>query len=712
MRVKEIIVIVDEYNSVQRQTMSKFGNPFCAASTYHFLMQECQVLVMDGYLTQATLDILQKTVNRPDQQEDEPIYLIHNTFKSRSRHTVRVSRDKQKTLAWLYDQMSKGKHGVIPCVHKETADEIAAAMDSRFGNTKKVIVITKEKPWDKVDVNVSWTAADMVVHTSAIDCGVSHEKPDHFDFTLTMADNVEGPACDTVVQMLSRARCTTQHVLFCQARGASAPRRSTAFDVVLRENSRDVATREAVFHGTVHAFAKAAPDRWEDCSSVAAVTTWCAVMANKSLNDMAAAVVELLQRDGAVVDWHSFDTEVRPETYEEEGDGLIDVTGREFITSRGRVKELIANYEGTCDFVRQYGLKISADGLQFACPEYDSAVTISAYFGMRLVNVFRNCNILARNGVGMVEALMQLRRDTTRLSVALAMLDRHTGGRYASAIDLVRRRGGVTGSNYFLEANERAANICLLVLGAVDPFNLPPQTNVEICRRLECSPVVTQTPKKKKQKTVQHLSRAMNKKLLDLYLSWVNVDKSRHEQRRDDTSYCRPMQLDKALALLNHVLMVMYDMGYCRSGVEKVVNGVREREYALKRSSFFHRKSAPFDVLDRAQSKKPYIDAWLAHPLKDLSIGQLVELNLETEVIQTGAAYARRQGDTTARRSYRPLQLYDIGAVAEEEDEADDSGEEIGKKRSRDAAEIATTGFSKRPRVDDTCSLLRKVAAR
>ncbi len=178
-----------------------------------------------------------------------------------------------------------------------------------------------------------------------------------------------------------------------------------------------------------------------------------------------------------------------------------------------------------------------------------------------------------------------------------------------------------------------------------------------------------------------------------MYDSWVKVDKSKHEQRGVGISYGRSLPVGKVLNILNHVLATMYDIGYGRNGVERIVNGARMHEYAPKQSSMIHRKGSPYDVLDKVQSRQPCIAPWLLEPLKDLSLGQLVELNLELEVIQTGAAYANRQGDNTARLKLRPMQRYDIG-----ETESDDEGmaEDLTQKRKRDEAAVAVMGFTKK----------------
>jgi hypothetical protein len=309
------------------------------------------------------------------------------------------------------------------------------------------------------------------------------------------------------------------------------------------------------------------------------------------------------------------------------------------------------------------------DGVNYTCPVYENAVIIDKYIrSVELAHVYWNCNVLANNGVGacaiklpflwpwpvltpsagIVEALLQIRRDTGHYAAALENLNQKTGGRYRTPIDHAMRAGGATGSHYILEANEWAVKLCETVVGVVNPFDIPRQTDIEICRRLECKEVTTYTPKKKTKKTEQHLSAAMKKRVLDAYFSWVNVDKSRHKQRTSPSDG-RSMTMQKAMNLLNHVLGKMYDVQYSRNGVNTMVDGVRIHEYALNPSSYFHRRETAFDVLDRAQSKRPCIQSWLRQPLQDLLTWQLVGVDLKNRIVQPGTLYAKRQGDTTCR---------------------------------------------------------------
>lgn len=273
LETAEVIVVVDEFCSVARQTLSTYGNAAMAASTFSLLMQTCQVIAMDAYFDQYTMDILEKLC------QTQP-YLIHNTYKSRIHHEVTLSRDIDAAREWMFGLIENGENIHCPCTSKDVADEIYALFIQRFGDNDECVLITKDKQWDGKDVNETWPRYRLVIHTSTLDCGTSFEGKGHFNRCIVFLKNTGGPVAETMAQMMSRARDVSVFHFCCPLPERKVPPMPTAMSIVLREESSDITEREATHYGTMTAAQKRQAKSWVECSSVAAIVAHSKVCAH------------------------------------------------------------------------------------------------------------------------------------------------------------------------------------------------------------------------------------------------------------------------------------------------------------------------------------------------------------------------------------------------------------------------------------------------
>ena len=629
----ELVVIVDEWNSIVRQMMSEAGDTARSSAVFHYLLQNFQVIAMDGYLDQNNLDILEKTCK-------SPAYLVNNTFKSRRRHNIKLSRNNEKTIKWMFDDIAKGGRHICPCVRKKTAKKLYARFKQRFGDTKKAIMITRDEPWDGKDVNKTWIHADFVVHTSSIDCGVSFEEIGHFTWCTIFAQNVDGPVAETVAQMLSRGRDIVNFHICCEAPKSSRAKLPTDLSVVLQAEYRSVAIAESMYVGSMTSFGPEPAATWENCTPVAAAVTLCKASSNNSQNDMMAALLELLERDGAEVCRRLVDFDESLDTPMDEGELSIE--------SLVSMDDISKHYN---DF----------DFAKFYDPVKDAAI-LGRYASFRLKDVYTNLNALAFNGINTADALRQITSDMTNFAAVLLKLEKKLGPSYGNTIDEARRRGGLIGKHYLLDANKAAVDIIQFVTGSSDPFDIPDQTSGDIYRRLECVALAVATPKKQTPKTVYFLSNAKRDQFLDLYNAWINVDIRKHSPRTLPSRY-QCLNVQKAMGILNTVLSTMYDSSYTRKGSGRRTKAGRSHNYVLSLTDKFLRMPSAVQPEDYDVIKVPFIRRWWGAPLKDLDCSNLVEIDQAYGIVQPAARYFSRQGVESFSKRMRPVKPSDWGEI-------------------------------------------------
>ena len=161
------------------------------------------VIAMDCYLDQYRLNILEKYA-------EQPAYLIHNEYQSRSNHTVHHTRHVKSTVTYIQQSLTEGRRIVCPCMSKTQAEKAYSMASLKFGDSKHMLLYTRDSTWKGEDVNEVWARADVLVHTSTIGCCISLEVADHFDMCVCLFDNSIEPTVGTALQKLSRSRDTRQ----------------------------------------------------------------------------------------------------------------------------------------------------------------------------------------------------------------------------------------------------------------------------------------------------------------------------------------------------------------------------------------------------------------------------------------------------------------------------------------------------------------------
>jgi hypothetical protein len=205
-----------------------------------------------------------------------------------------------------------------------------------------------------------------------------------------------------------------------------------------------------------------------------------------------------------------------------------------------------------------------------------------------------------------------------------------------------------------LDANKAAADFLELVTGGRDPFSIPDTTSSTLISRLECE-VVVNTIKGGNERQDHHVSSAMSKQVADSYKAWVLTNPSLHTPSR--LYMGGPLPLAKAVNMLNHVLVIMYDTTFKREGNTKK-NGERTYTYVARESQDFPRVNLDFSC----HKTKPSVKLWANAPLHDLSEAEIIQVGKRH--LQLAPGYAARQGGDYSRHAMSPIRPEDLLPVS------------------------------------------------
>ena len=381
---KKIIVVLDEFNSICHQMHSNFGNVLKAQQVFYDLTQNSQhVIAMDGYLDQERLDILERYTGCQS-------YLIHNSFKSRADQVFTITTEQKKSVAYIISSMQKGEHVIVPCMNKSLAGYIHNQVVACFGDSKKILIYTHDNPWCGEDIDTTWAQADLVIHTSTIDCGISFEVNNHFQLCVCFFDNCTGPTHETAAQMLSRSRDTCRFLL-CIRSAKYLHRDPTPNGVLADFRMRGQArTLDQAFFGIQGLRYNCSSD-WASCNPYLSALVMTEVIRRRSKNEFKSSLLQLLYQDGAKISNKCMVFEGIPIPVM--GDTNIQIPENQDILQE-RVVELSMHYKYKYDD----GFKIDPDDKE-AIKLYERAAKRSAY---------SNVSMLARLGVDFLSAVEQM----------------------------------------------------------------------------------------------------------------------------------------------------------------------------------------------------------------------------------------------------------------------------------------------------------------
>ena len=83
-------------------------------------------------------------------------------------------------MKFIIDKLQKGENVIAPCFSKSAGGKLYKLAKATFGDSKKILMYNSENRWDGEDINVTWKAANLVIHTTSLDFGVSFEVSGHF----------------------------------------------------------------------------------------------------------------------------------------------------------------------------------------------------------------------------------------------------------------------------------------------------------------------------------------------------------------------------------------------------------------------------------------------------------------------------------------------------------------------------------------------------
>ncbi len=629
----KIILVLDEFNSTCHQMQGTYGAPSISQQSFLSILEvSSKVVAMDGCFDQDRLDIFEKYIG-------QKAHLIHNQFKSRRKNEFKQTRDVAATRRFIIERLALGENIISPCMAKGLAEKLYQEVVAHFGDSKKVLLFTRDSPWDGSDVNETWRQANLVIHTSTIDCGISFEIGGHFHHCVAFFDDQSGPTHETALQMLSRSRDTSSFIL-CITSVYKKPQQ-TDKDTVLDERgvlANSLSDRE--FYGILHARLGNRTRDWATCNPYLATKIMQMVVERKAANDMTTHLLELLQHDGAkiVTDYKFPDLApvVPLPTSTEAKD--VPIPGTDLEAKANRLK-VIYNYSGfTAD--DEATLKL-----------YDRPSKISAY---------RNLTMLTRLGMNFMEALTQKTRDLNMLQEAIRKAE-ETNAFNPCIVSKIEAIVGMEDGNsgpYDLYNNQLASMMCEMVTGERDPFALPKIAEVKIAERLDCSIMRVSTGGRKgKVSYMDQLCLSQEKKeaFLNLFDQWVGLERRLHAtqslRRR-----AGPLSLIKAIYLLSHVLTIAYDSEFKRDDSVKWNGKVRSYTYSLYLSADFPRLNA--DLI--GDKSKPYLSPWPLAPPGDLSGRDLLELHYTRGLMQPGFVFLKRMAANDCHRSLEREEQCDI----------------------------------------------------
>jgi hypothetical protein len=631
---KKTVFLVDEFNSIVVQLKSTCGNVVQSAAVFSHLFQHANnVIVMDGFLVQETLDIAEKYAG-------EPAHLILNTFKSRADHKFEFTSKRKKTISWMLDCIARGERHICPCFAKCTAKQIYKMAKRRFGDTKKVILYTNEHQWDGTDVNKAWKDADLVIFTSTIDCGVSFELSNHFDCCTAFLNNAGAPTFEAALQMISRARDVKAFRICIVTYKQGEEQKPPDVDSVLSEHGPEVRKRDVILFGTRVGIVEALKNKkptWANCTATTSSYIWDIVMRRRTQQCIVKELYTSLRRDGAQIasKWIDYlDVVDTGDVAMEEKEGTVQVT------ARGLAE--IADHYGSA-FARQFQLS-------------DDAAKLKPYQNKRRKNAFKNINVLAANGVDFDDAMRRITADSAQYLDLLDTLDQKTGDSMRAATDVARKVGGGMGNNnYVRDANTAARALLVTIVGHGDPFSTKDHRDIDIQQSLGCTvETLADTT------TESCVSSEMHKTILDQYQQWIDIDPERNATS-SFPSREQPLIFKKALQVLRHVLETMYDISFQRHGNRKQFRGVPYYVLKLVKSKFF--ANTPSERIQR----KPMVAPWLVAPRDEISDDQMMDIDRTHHIVKPGDAYLKSRGESAPapRAAMQPLRPEDVLSIDE-----------------------------------------------
>ena len=623
-----VIFVLDEFNSICHQMQSEYGAPNPAQQTFiQLIAKSVNVIAMDGCLDQDRVDIFEKYAG-------QKIHLIHNKFKSRRNNTYRQTYDVVGTRRFVMDCLAMHEPVISPCLSKGFAEKLYQEVVARFGDSRVALLFTRDAPWDGTDVNDSWKTADLVIHTSTIDTGISFEVLKHFMHCVAFLNNHTGPTHETALQMLSRSR-DTRNFLLCITVTPPAFL-STDKDAILEERGELNAASDLQFFGILHAHEHSRSKDWATCNAYLSTKIMSKVIKRRAENDMVGALLDLLQQDGArITTRYTFPSvqSIAPAIADVKPDS-VPIPGANLEKKSNSLK-VVYNYSGfTVD--DEAALKL-----------YEKPAKIAAY---------RNLSMLTRLGTNFNEALEQKERDIAMIQAEIAKAAA-TGAFDPCIISRTEVSVGLEDGLYDLNVNRLASTLCKMVTGECDPFALVQMQEEDISARLGCSVMQVAVTKKDALAYEEQLCLSQEKKeeFLGVFDRWTRLKPELHATQllRRRTG---PLSLVKAVHALNHVLTITYDMGFSRDTGLKWKGKKRICTYSQRESTDFPRLASDLT----GDKSKPYLPPWPSRPPGDLTARDLLEVNFAKGLIQAGFGFLKRQSVDTCMKSLPREEQLDI----------------------------------------------------
>ena len=621
-----IVLILDEWNSILRQMESGCGDGCANQTVFHWLCRSaCRVLAMDGYLDQLRVDVLARyTSSRP--------FVIHNHFKNRHDHRVFFTSDVERCIQFLIQLLERGERAHVPCFSKKLGATIQTRLnDHHFsGGKKNVLFYHMENRWGQGDdINVIWGAADVVIHTSTIECGLSFERPGHFSWCIGFFLRVRGLIAEAVMQMISRSR-STENFLLCldsHAKTCVSDLPINMEELLEGMDTKVVRARNREYFGLQGSTWMINQPTISECCPYILMHCTNTLVHNLSQLRFRDECRKLLEGDGAECKNMVFpDAEKKGEKEEEKKEEPVDRT------------LLCQSYSATPQEV--------FDGMDPAeLKTYNHPSTKHAY-----ANILR----LRSEGRNLPDALANYTEKQARCAQGIAVV------RNYSSLDLCENSVaatevsiGLRGPDDFLVSNKIACDLLEFLAGVRDPFAEGVKIFETALRtRLGCSCDNDRIVSDEKKRLI-----------LDSIYQWIHIDPCpRTPYRLPGRKDAADLALKTALTLVNHVFQYQFAVKFAREGrkQKRTQGGKPDHLYSLTRLDLFQEKPP----VDEAPTK-PVLIPW-SHDARALVVGDEGLLSTkhkyDKDILTPGVAFhADKRPKLGEGCGYRPVSREDVG---------------------------------------------------
>lgn len=299
------LLVLDESESIIEQFDSGLSRNMSANyAVFEWLARVAKkCVVMDAFLGDRTLAVLQHIRPSQAQAQARSATLIHNTHQNARDYTYRMTSNRGDWLMMLNANILAHRNGeepIVVCVNslQEARTLEALVRKSLNGYNRTIKLYCSDTPRrvrqaDFEDVNSSWRDCDVLIYTPTITAGVSFEQI-HFSRMFCYFTDKSCTA-QTCMQMMGRIRnlsCKEYVVFIASQRGM--------FPVTRTDLVKQLRIRKGALHGIDFAYDETGLPTLAQ-TGLTEMRVQNMLERNKSRNNFIAQFVRFVRETGAAV---------------------------------------------------------------------------------------------------------------------------------------------------------------------------------------------------------------------------------------------------------------------------------------------------------------------------------------------------------------------------------------------------------------------------